>query len=154
MDALAVQSTAIVRGHVTDSYTSVTGPTVYTHYHVTVAEVMKGQPGFTVDVAIPGGTAGGLRQSYPGVPQLTVGGDFLLYLWTSPSGLNMPTGFSQGIFQVSGDPSALQLSRSASAELMLDATGHPVRDQAVTMRLADMRVRVATSLAAHSGTSK
>lgn len=154
MDDLAVQSTAIVRGHVMDSYTAVTGQTVYTHYRVTVSEVLKGQPGMTVDVALPGGTAAGVRQSFPGVPQLSTGGDYVIYLWTSPSGITMPTGFSQGIFQVSGDTAGLQISRSATAELMLDAKGHTVRDQAITMRLTEMRSRVATSLAGHAGNSK
>ena len=145
MDDLAVKSTAIVRGHVVDSYTALAGPTVYTHYRVAITETLKGATGSTVDVALPGGTASGIRQSFPGVPQLGVGSDYVLYLWTSPaSGITMPTGFSQGIFSVTGNATAdLVISRSASSELMLDAKGHPVRDRAVSMRLADMRSQVA-----------
>jgi hypothetical protein len=149
MDDLAVKSTAIVRGHVVDSYTILTGPTVYTHYHVAVIETWKGATGLAVDVALPGGTASGMRQSYPGVPQLSIGSDYVLYLWTSPStGITLPTGFSQGIFAVNGgsapNPS---ISRSATAELMLDSKGHPVQDQAVSMQLADMKSHVAVALA-------
>src|SRR5579871_6713137 len=51
MDDLAVKSTAIVRGHVVDSYTVLSGPTVYTHYHLAVTEVWSGTSASTVDVA-------------------------------------------------------------------------------------------------------
>jgi hypothetical protein len=154
IDDLAVRSTAIVRGHVVDSYTLMNGGTVYTHYHVTVAESLKGATVSTVDVAVPGGTASGVRQVFPGVPQLTVGSDYLLYLWTSPdTGITLPAGFTQGIYQVSGPATSLILSRSASGEMMLNAKGRQVRDQAVSMGLSDMRARVASALA-KSGSSK
>jgi hypothetical protein len=148
MDDLAVKSTAIVRGRVVDSYTAVSGPTVYTHYRVAVTETWKGSTTANVDVALPGGAASGLRQTYPGVPQLATGREYVIYLWTSPGGMTMPTGFSQGIFNVSGTSTAsLQISRPATAELMLDADGHPVQDQAVTIKIAEARTRVAQALA-------
>lgn len=150
MDDLAVKSTAIVQGRVTDSYTATNGPTVYTHYHLAVVDTWKGTAGATVDVALPGGTAGGIRQTYPGVPQLAIGRTYVIYLWTSPAtGITMPTGFSQGIFAVGSDTA----SRSATAELMLDSTGRrPVRDSAISMRLADMKRGVAAALAKSGGT--
>src|SRR4051794_20313659 len=96
VDDLAVKSTAIVRGRVMDSYTTMSGPTVYTHYHVTVSDTWKGAIGGTVDVAVPGGTSGAIRQTYPGIPQLNIGQEYVIYLWTSGvSGITMPTGFSQ-----------------------------------------------------------
>ena len=148
MDDMAVKSTAIVRWRIVDSYAVMSGPTVYTHYHVAVADTLKGTSASTVDVALPGGTAAGTRQTYAGVPQLTIGADYVLYLWTSPSsGITMPTGFSQGIFAVTGDSSgAPTISRGATAELMLDASGHPVQDRAVSMRLTDLKGRVAVAL--------
>jgi hypothetical protein len=149
MDDLAVQSTAIIRGQVTSSYTAFSGPTVYTHYRVTVTETWKGSAAVTVDVALPGGTAGNIRQSYPGVPQLSSGTDYVLYLWTSPtSGITFPTGFSQGIFSVTGTTtSGLLTSRAATSELMIGPTGHPVQDRAVSMLLSDMKSQVAAALA-------
>lgn len=148
MDDLAVKSTAIVRGRVVDSYSEMMGPTVYTHYHIAVTDTWKGPARGTVDVALPGGTSNRIRQTYPGVPQLNIGSDYVLYLWTSSaSGMTMPTGFSQGIFAVSGDtPASQQLSRSATAELMLDTNGHPVQDKSVSMRLSEMKSHVATAL--------
>jgi hypothetical protein len=147
MDDLAVKSTAIVRGRVTDSYMALTGSTVYTHYHVAVSETWKGTAAGTVDVALPGGTASGIRQSYPGVPQLAIGTEYVVYLWTSPAGITMPTGFSQGIFTVTGTATtALVLTRSASSELMLDASGHPVHDRPISMPVSDMKTAVASVL--------
>jgi hypothetical protein len=92
--------------------------------------------------------ASGLRQTYPGVPQLMVGKEYLLYLWTSSSSsITMPTGFSQGIFAVSGDSLGGQvISRAATAELMLDSAGHPVQDKPVSMRLSEMKSHVIVSL--------
>jgi hypothetical protein len=153
MDDLAVKSTAIIRGHVIDSYTATSGPAIYTHYHVAVTETWKGAAVATMDVALPGGTTGGVRQSYPGVPQLSTGTDYVLYLWTSPSsGITFPTGFDQGIFTVTGStPAGLLTSRSATSELMLDAKGRPVQDRPVSMHLADMKSQVATALARQAG---
>ena len=147
MDDLAVKSTAVVRGRVTDTYMALTGPTVYTHYHLAVSETWKGTAAGTVDVALPGGTASGIQQSYPGVPQLAIGTEYVVYLWTSPGGVTMPTGFSQGIFTVTGTAtSAMTLTRSASSELMLDASGHPVHDHPVSMPISDMKSAVASAL--------
>jgi len=153
MDDLAVKSTAIVRGRVLDSYTAVTGPTVYTHYRISVTDTWKGATPSTVDVALPGGAAAGLRQTYPGVPQLAIGREYVIYLWTSSTGMTMPTGFSQGIFSVSGDSTTLQISRAATAELMLNTAGRPVQDQAISLRLVEAKVHVAAALA-RAGTLK
>jgi hypothetical protein len=154
VDDLAMKSTAIVRGRVLDSYTAMLGPTVYTHYHIGVTDIWKGAPGSSVDVALPGGTASGIRQTYPGIPQLTIGQDYVIYLWTSNAGMTMPTGFSQGIFSVLGGSSATpQLSRPATADLMLDASGNPVQDHAISMPLAQMKARV-TAVLAKSGSGR
>jgi hypothetical protein len=148
MDALAVQSTAIIRGQVASSYTAMSGPTIYTHYRISVTETWKGAAGSTVDIALPGGTSNAVRQTFPGVPQLSTGVDYVLYLWTSPqSGLTLPTGFSQGIFSVTGSNSAsLVTSRAPTSELMLDAKGHPVQGQGLSMPLPAMKSLVAAAL--------
>lgn len=148
MDDLAVKSTAIVRGRIVDTYAVLSGPTVYTHYHLAVTDTWKGSAAGTVDLALPGGSASGRRQTYPGVPQLTIGREYVIYLWTSPAtGLTMPTGFSQGIFSVTGDAAASQMmSRAATSELMLDTAGRPVQDQPVSIRILETKNRVAVAL--------
>ena len=68
LDQMTQSATAIVRARVTGSSASFTGSTIYTHYKLQISETWKGAPG--PEVMIPGGTAGGYRQSFPGVPAL------------------------------------------------------------------------------------
>jgi len=150
MSDLIAKSTAIVRGTVQDSYTAFSGPVIFTHYRIQVAEKWKGSTGATVDVAVPGGIASGVRQTYAGAPQFQPGDQYVLFLWTGKSGMTQIMGFSQGAFAVvpdgSSDPS---LTRSASHELMLDpATHNQVNDRPLTMRLSALRSLVASALGA------
>ena len=143
MDQLTQSATAIVRARVTGSSASFTGSTIYTHYKLQISETWKGSPG--TEVMLPGGVAGGLRQSFPGVPTLQTGAEYVLYLWkSSTTGITHIVGFSQGIFNVTKEPDgSYQVSRPRIGETMLDATGHPARDQAVRMQLSEMKTRVA-----------
>lgn len=145
MSQLSQSATVIVRARVTASSASFTGPTIYTHYKIQVSETWKGQP--VAEVLLPGGVAGGYRQSFPGVPSLTVGSEYVLYLWTSPrTGLTHMVGLSQGIFNVISQPDgSIQVSRARIGETMLDAKGHLVIDHAVQMKLADMKSQVAAA---------
>lgn len=136
-------ATAIVRATVTGSSASFSGSLIYTHYALQVGETLKGTtPG---EVLLPGGVAGRYRQSFPGVPQLQVGSEYVIFLWTSPStGLTQVVGFSQGIFNVTTlSNGSVQVSRPQIGETMLDAAGHIVRDHAVQMTLTGLRATVA-----------
>src|SRR6204780_1593188 len=131
MDQLTQSATAIVRARVTGSSASFTGSTIYTHYKLQVSETWKGAAG--PEVMLPGGVAGGLRQSFPGVPTLQTGAEYVLYLWkSSTTGITHVVGLSQGIFDVTQQADgSFQVSRPKIGETMLDATGHLVRDQAI-----------------------
>lgn len=144
------KSTSIVRGTVQGSYTAFSGPVIFTHYRVQVVETWKGSTGATVDVAVPGGVAGGVRQSYSGAPQFQPGDQYVLFLWTGKSGMTQIMGFSQGVFAVAQDGSSDPgLTRNASHEMMLDATTHSqVNDRPLTMRLSELRSQVASALGA------
>jgi hypothetical protein len=98
-----------------------------------------------VDVAVPGGVAGGIRQTYSGAPQFQPGDQYVLFLWTGKSGMTQIMGFSQGAFAVAGDGSSdPAVTRTASHELMLDAATHrQVSDRPWTMRLSELRSLVA-----------
>ena len=139
MDQMTQSATAIVRARVTGSSASFTGSTIYTHYKLQISETWKGTPG--TEVMLPGGVAGGLRQSFPGVPTLETGAEYVLYLWkSSTTGITHIVGLSQGIFNVTKEPDgSYQVSRPRIGETMMDATGHLVRDQAVQMRLSAMK---------------
>jgi opacity protein-like surface antigen len=144
---LTQAATAIVRARVTGASASFTGSTIYTHYQLQVTESWKG---FTpTEVAVPGGVAGGYRQSFPGMPQLTVGTEYVMFLWTSKStGITHLVGLSQGLFDLSAQSDGSTLAtRPLIGEMMLDASGHKVADQPVRMSVSSLKAQVRTNLA-------
>src|SRR5271155_3296819 len=100
LDDMIQQSTGIVRAKVTGSSMTLRGQNVYTYYHLQILETAKpyGKPGAEIDVAVPGGTANGMRQVVVGAPELTTGSQYVVFLWTSRSGLTQIIGLSQGLF--------------------------------------------------------
>src|SRR5690348_7019689 len=82
LDDMINQSTAIVRARITGSYAAARGPVIYTFYQAQVTAQWKGATQTAVEIAVPGGTANGLRQTFPGTPQLTEGKEYLLFVWT------------------------------------------------------------------------
>jgi len=147
LDEMTQKSTAIVRGRVTGSFTTQHGSMIYTHYRLDVSERWKGGDTAVAGVVVPGGVAGGLRQAFAGVPRLAAGREYVLFLWTGPSGLTHLIGLSQGVFNLSRDAGGDWTAyRPACAEVMLDKDGTPVHDQAVTLRLSDLRQRVGSGV--------
>ena len=145
---MAQVSTAIVRARITGIYGAAQGPLIYTHYQLQVAERWKGAEAATLDIVVPGGTANGLRQSFAGTPKLIVGREYVLFLWTGPSGRTHITGLSQGVFNLANDAQGQTVaSRAASAEVMLDSAGRPAHEDAVTLKLTDLRNQVSRALA-------
>jgi hypothetical protein len=135
------QSSGIVRAKVSGSYSAVRGSDIYTYYKLQVLESFKGAS--AADIAVPGGAAGGHRQVVAGAPELKAGQEYVLFYWTSKSGLTQLIGLSQGLFSeragVPGDP---LLVRPAAAETMLDKNGNAIQDQPLSLRLSDLRARV------------
>lgn len=144
---IAQSATAIVRARVTGSSASFTGSTIYTHYQLQISEVWKGAG--STEVMVPGGVAGGYRQSFPGIPTMQVGSEYVLFLWTSAkTGITHLVGFGQGLFDVTSQADgSLQVSRPLIGEGMHDAKGRLVQDKAVRMRLGDMRAQVKAAVA-------
>ncbi len=146
MDQMSQLSTSVVRAQVTGASAAVVSnsgsPAIYTHYKLSVTEVWKGEA--PAEVMLPGGAADGKKQSFPGVPELRVGAEYVLFLWKSPTtGIVHTLGLTQGVFQVTAQSDGSVLaSRRESGELMLDASGRAVADHAVSMRLTDMKTRV------------
>jgi hypothetical protein len=149
MDQMNQLATSVVRARViglsSDFVATAGSPTIYTHYKLAVSEVWKGVA--TTEVALPGGDVKGVKQSFPGVPDLRVGGEYVLYLWKSPStGIVHTLGLTQGIFELAtGADGSVVASRKQSGETILDASGHRVSDRAVSMKLADLRSRAGVS---------
>lgn len=153
---MAQKSTAIVRARVTASSGVLHGSDVYTVYKLAPLEIWKAPAaGAPREVDVPGGVAGGVRQPVDGAPALTVGREYVLFLWTSRAGVTQLIGLSQGLFDVraadaaktSTDSAAnLMVWRSPASERMLDGQGRPVRDQPVSMKLTDLKAQVTRAL--------
>lgn len=145
MDDMVQKSTAIVRGRIIGSSASFRGlpgksVTIYTHYIIQVAESWKGALSGQVDVAVPGGLANGIRQTFAGAPVLDSNADYVLFLWTSRTGLTQIIGLSQGLMSLKLDASGNSvLGRGPSSEPMVDNTGKAVADKGFSMSLSDFR---------------
>ncbi|HLY19247.1 MAG TPA: hypothetical protein VKR61_18605 [Bryobacteraceae bacterium] len=135
LNDLIGKSTIIVKGQVAGSSAALSGSVIYTHYQVTVLKQWKGGSQGTLDVRIPGGTANGIRQTYPGAPQLTAGRQYLLFLWTSSKGAISPLGFTQGVFNLVPDNTGnATASQMATTETVLTpGTGQVVNNQPISM---------------------
>jgi hypothetical protein len=148
MNDLIVKSTAIVHGKVSASSAAFFNKIIYTHYTVQVSERLKGSNQTSIDVVVPGGTVGNLRQTFAGTPTFNVGDDYVFFLWTSRAGLTQVLGLTQGLFSVAQDGSSDPVTtRIASHETMLNATsGQQVKDQTLTMKLSQLRTLIASTL--------
>lgn len=152
---MAQKSTAVVRAKVVGSVGVLRGSDVYTVYKLEPIEVWKSPAsGVPTEVAVPGGVAGGLRQPVDGAPSLLEGHEYVLFLWSSKTGSKWTQliGLSQGLFDVrDADGSGRQVYRAPASERMLDAQGRPAADEAVSMKLADLKTQVSRALAAQIG---
>ncbi|MCU1338558.1 MAG: hypothetical protein JWO19_4139 [Bryobacterales bacterium] len=147
LDEMIQKSTAIVRARVTGSHSghhgANRGADIYTYFDLHVLETWKSSGRATTQVAIPGGVADGIRQSVAGAPELKFGQEYILFLWTSRSGLTQVIGLSQGRFNLSEDGSGGAVAqRPPASELILDGSGNPVDDHALSLRVEDLRARV------------
>lgn len=142
LDDLIQKSTGIVRATVTASYSAARGADIYTYYKLEVSDTWKG-PAIQTEVAVPGGALRGVRQMVAGAPVLRIGQEYVLFLWTSRSGLTQVIGMSQGLFKVTKDSTGnVVLMRAAATESMMDRSGRQVTDRPISMRLTEMQSRV------------
>ena len=147
LNDLIVKSSAIVRGRVSRSWGAFTGRHIFTHYEVQVSERWKGPDTATVELVVPGGQAGGLREVTPGAPALTEGQDYVLFLWTGKSGATQIIGFTQGVFTLPTDPATGQsiAVRAPSGNTVL-TNGRISNDTGISMPLAALSARIASVL--------
>jgi hypothetical protein len=139
LNDLIARSTLIVQAKVTGSTASYTGSTIYTHYKVSVLQQWKGASQTTLDVQIPGGAANGMRQIVPGAPQFTTGQQYVLFLWTSRTGVVSTLGFTEGVFNLTGAPGAFVATQMPTTETVISLrTGQPVNDPPIGMPLAQL----------------
>lgn len=150
LDDMIQKSTAIVRGRIGNSFAALRGDVVYTHFVVTVSETLKGANQGSVEIMVPGGAAGGIRQVYSGVAQLIEGKEYVLFLWTGKSGITQLIGFSQGVFELPKNASnqAMAVQQTTSATMVDPASRQVVsNNEGIVLRLSDLRARIANSAA-------
>ena len=146
LDDLIQKSTAIVQARVVGSYADFRGAEIFTHWKLDIEQQWKGAN--QAEVLVPGGSARGYRESVPGAPQLTVGKEYVLFLWTSKSGATYLTGWGQGVFELSKDSAGkLMATRAPAGETMVEhGTWRPVRDGGVQMPLQELTGRISATL--------
>jgi hypothetical protein len=134
LNDLIDKSTSIVQGKVIGTYNTAQGPLVYTYYKIQVEQGLKGPAATQIDVQVPGGSFRGVQQNIAGVPQLTVGTEYVFFLWMGPSKTTHLLGLSQGVMDITTDASGnVIVVRQASEDLGLDS---------MQMKLSDLSSRV------------
>src|SRR5260370_3726146 len=104
LDDMIRKSTLIVRGKVQQqTQAAFHGSLIWTHYQIQITEAYKGTPGSQLDIVLPGGVSNGIQQTYSGAPSLVSGQDYVMFLWTSKSGLTQVIGLSQGVFAITSN---------------------------------------------------
>ena len=140
LNDMIAKSTAIVHAQVTGSSAAYQGTVIYTDFKVSVLEQWKGAAHSTFDVLVPGGVANGVRQTYPGAPEFTIGREYVLFLWTSSKGATYTLGFTQGVFSLPKGTSGQTMAvRAPTNETMLEAgSGRVLKDQPISMPLSQL----------------
>ena len=153
LDDMIGKSTMIVRGKVQQQTNAAFhGHLIWTHYTVQVSETLKGSAVRQLDIVVPGGNSKGIQQTYSGVPTFSNNQDYVMFLWTSKSGLTQVIGLSQGLFAVVPDSAGNSMViRAASSEHMVNVAGQPVSDSDIQMTLTDLRNRIQLVLSGKAG---
>ena len=156
LDDMIRQSTMIVHGTVQPASIAYHGSMIFSHYTVQVTETYKspatGQSASTaVDFGVPGGSLNGAIQRVAGAPILSAGQDYVLFLWTSKSGLTQVIGLSQGLFSVIALPGTAPIVvRAAAAASVLNSAGQPVSTNDISMTLSALKAEIASVLGGQS----
>jgi hypothetical protein len=148
MQEMAQDATAIARVRILGASERLRGTDVFTVYQFETLETMKKPAvGRLQTVAVPGGSAGGIRQMVSGAPVLRPGGEYVVFLWTGRSGLTQIVGLSQGVFTVdNAGAQPARVTRPTANEQMLDAQGRAVQPEPVSMPLTQLRSVVAQAV--------
>ena len=87
-----------------------------------------------------------LQQAVAGSPGLQAGNEYVLFIWTAPSGSNYIVGLSQGLFEVHTNASgAVVLTRGPADAKTIDAAGSAGAGSGATLLLSDLQTKIAQS---------
>jgi len=143
------ESALIVTGHCTQLQSQWVGRTLVTLATVQVTEALKGSPGSTVTVVLPGGVDSNRKipvaMSYPAAPQIYHQENVLLFLVPEDLVANgyAIAGFSQGKFTLAEGPQGKQVAtQNLSALNLLGRSGSLQRGTAKTIQIDELRQRI------------
>jgi hypothetical protein len=143
LEEMAANSHFIVRATVVGQTAVQRGSLVYTVYSLRVTERIKGEAANPLQVSVPGGTVGRLRQTFSGSPSLTTGTEYVVFIWKGRSGNLHIIGLSQGLFKLTVDKAGdTVLSRGAVDAQLVDKSGKQVQSQPVALTLERLRQMV------------
>lgn len=143
------ESALIVTGHCTHLQSQWAGRTLVTLATVQVTEALKGSPGSTVTVVLPGGVDSNRKipvaMSYPAAPQIYQQEDVLLFLVPEDlvAGGYSIVGFSQGKFTLAEGPQGKKVATQDLSVLNLQGrNGSLRRGAAKTLQIDELRQRI------------
>jgi hypothetical protein len=140
LEEMAAKSHIVVRATVAAKSSLQRGPMVYTVYKLNVSEKLKGEAGATLDVSVPGGIAGGVRQTIAGSPVLKPATEYVVFIWKSQSGILHIIGLSQGLFDLKiNSAGETVLTRGVIDAELVDKSGKEVTSTPLTLTLERLR---------------
>ncbi len=143
VDTMVAKSSLIVRARPTPVSSFQRGGLIYTSYRLDVSATLKGNPVSALQVNVPGGSYQGMHQAVAGAPGIQAGSEYVLFIWTAPSGSNYIVGLSQGLFEVHTNASGVVvLTRGPADAKTLDAAGGAATDHGATLLLSDLPAKI------------
>ncbi len=140
LEEMAAKSHIIVRATVLGQSATQRGTLVYTVYSLKVSEKLKGDVGATLQVSVPGGTIGRVRQSFAGTPTLRTGAEYVVFVWKGQSGILHIIGLSQGLFDLKVNQAGeTVLSRGVLDAQLVDKSGKEIQSQPLVLTLERLR---------------
>lgn len=148
-DEMIQESALIVTGHCTQLRSQWAGRILVTLATIQVTEALKGSPGPTVTVVLPGGADSNRKvpvaMSYPAAPQIHQQEDVLLFLVPQdlvPGGYSID-GYSQGKLTLTTDPEGKKLATQDLSALNLQGRNGSLRcGAAKSIQLDELRQRI------------
>ena len=150
-EELTAQAQRIVRGDVLRSWASwdAEHKYIWTHYDVSVSDVLRGPRTATVTISEPGGELDGIGQQVSGVVPYTAGESVVLFLYQTPAGYWRSVGGPQGKFTVDHEG---RVHSNLEAAAYLDVPGGAPGAALATMEglpIREFKRRVMNLAAAH-----
>ena len=100
---MVAESEIVVHGRVVEVRSQMVGSfrTIESVVTVDVQQVIKGEPGSTVSMRVPGGQVGRYRRVMVGAPVFRPGEEVVLFLSGRAPAMPLPFGLNQGVYRVS-----------------------------------------------------